>query len=74
LLFVLLVLLQAVKRNPDRFPRDFMFQLTDQEFGELRSQFVTSRWGGRRDAPYVFTEQGVAMLRKSKFLVPSMNG
>ena len=56
------VLLQAVRRNPDRFPKDFMFQLTDQEFRNLRSQFVTSSWGGRRYAPYVFTEQGVAML------------
>ncbi len=56
------VLLQALKRNPDRFPKDFMFQLTDQEFRDLRSQFVTSSWGGRRYAPYVFTEQGVAML------------
>ena len=56
------VLLQAVRRNPDRFPKDFMFQLTDQEFRDLRSQFVTSSWGGRRYAPYVFTEQGVAML------------
>jgi hypothetical protein len=50
------VLLQALKRNPDRFPKDFMFQLTDQEFRDLRSQFVTSSWGGRRYAPYVFTE------------------
>ena len=56
------VLLQAVRRNPARFPKDFMFQLTDQEFENLRSQFVTSSWGGRRYAPYVFTEQGVAML------------
>ena len=56
------VLLQAVRRNPDRFPNDFMFQLTDQEVRILRSQFVTSSWGGRRYAPYVFTEQGVAML------------
>jgi hypothetical protein len=56
------VLLQAVRRNPDRFPNDFMFQLTDEEFRNLRSQFVTSSWGGRRYAPYVFTEQGVAML------------
>lgn len=38
------VLLQALKRNPDRFPKDFMFQLTDQEFRDLRSQFVTSSW------------------------------
>jgi hypothetical protein len=56
------VLLQAVRRNPDRFPKDFMFQLTDQEFRNLRSQFATSSWGGRRYAPYAFTEQGVAML------------
>lgn len=56
------VLLQAVKRNRERFPDDFMFQLTADEFGNLRSQFVTSSWGGRRYAPYVFTEQGVAML------------
>ena len=58
------VLLQAVRRNPDRFPADFMFQLTNQELRDLRSQIVTSSWGGRRYAPYVFTEQGVAMLSK----------
>ncbi|MDP2809306.1 MAG: ORF6N domain-containing protein [Rhodocyclaceae bacterium] len=64
------VLVQAVKRNLERFPDDFMFQLTNQEFNVLRSQIVTSsspaletlRWGGRRSAPYAFTEQGVAML------------
>jgi phage regulator Rha-like protein len=57
------VLLQAIKRNSERFPADFMFQLTKQEFANLRSQFVISRsWGGRRYPPYVFTEQGVAML------------
>lgn len=56
------VLVQAVKRNIGRFPRDFMFQLNDQEAENLRSQSVTSSWGGRRYAPYVFTEQGVAML------------
>ncbi|MHC4063594.1 MAG: ORF6N domain-containing protein [Planctomycetota bacterium] len=56
------VLIQAVKRNLDRFPDDFMFQLTDVEFHDLRSQSVTSRWGGRRYPPYAFTEQGVAML------------
>jgi len=61
------VLVQAVKRNPARFPPDFMFPITEQEFANLRSQFVTSRltsrnWGGRRSAPYAFTEQGVAML------------
>ncbi len=56
------VLVQAVKRNGDRFPPDFMFQLTKQEFGDLRSQLVTSSWGGRRYPPYAFTEQGVSML------------
>jgi len=56
------VLIQAVKRNIDRFPTDFMFQLTQDEFQDLRSQDVTSNWGGRRYLPYVFTEQGVAML------------
>ena len=56
------VLIQAVMRNIDRFPQDFMFQLDKQEFENLRSQFVTSSWGGRRYAPYAFTEQGVAML------------
>ncbi len=56
-------LTQAVKRNAERFPRDFMFRLTKKEFGSLRSQSVMSRsWGGRRYPPYVFTEQGVAML------------
>ena len=56
------VLLQAVKRNLERFPSDFMFQLEKQEVVILRSQFVTSSWGGRRYAPYAYTEQGVAML------------
>ena len=57
------VLVQAVKRNIDRFPRDFMFQLSDDEFANLKSQIVTSSWGGpRRAKPYAFTEQGVAML------------
>ncbi len=58
------VLLQAVKRNIERFPEDFMFQLNDQEFMNLRSQIVTSSsgHGGRRYLPFVFTEQGVAML------------
>ena len=45
-----------------RFPADFMFQLTKQEFDDLRSQTVTSSWGGRRYPPYAFTEQGVSML------------
>ena len=58
------VLNQAVRRNLDRFPDDFMFQLTEAEWENLRSQFVTSssQHGGRRYSPYAFTEQGVAML------------
>jgi len=57
------VLVQAVKRNMERFPSDFMFQLKKQEFTNLKSQIVTSSWGGlRRAVPYAFTEQGVAML------------
>ena len=58
------VLVQAVKRNIARFPQDFMFQLSAEEFAALRSQTVTSNTGrgGRRTAPYAFTEQGVAML------------
>ena len=56
------VLMQAVQRNLDRFPEDFLFQLTNQEFTNLKSQFVTSSWGGIRKLPFAFTEQGVAML------------
>lgn len=57
------VLMQSVKRNIDRFPEDFMFQISMEEFENLKSQFVTSSWGGiRRARPYAFTEQGVAML------------
>jgi hypothetical protein len=56
------VLNQAVKRNIDRFPSDFMFQLTNKEFTDLRSQFVTSNWGGTRYLPYAFSEHGVTML------------
>lgn len=56
-------LVQAVKRNRERFPADFMFQLSAKEFWNLKSQIVISSWGGaRRAAPYAFTEQGVAML------------
>lgn len=56
-------LIRAVKRNLDRFPADFMFQLEKQEVALLRYQFGTSNGrGGRRYAPYAFTEQGVAML------------
>lgn len=53
---------QAVKRNIQRFPDDFIFELTDNEWEILRSQIVTSRWGGTRYYPFAFTEQGVAML------------
>ena len=53
---------QAVKRNTTRFPEDFMFQISKDEFQNLKSQIVTSSWGGVRKLPYVFTEQGVAML------------
>jgi hypothetical protein len=58
------VLVQAVKRNAERFPEDFMFHLSSEELEALRSQFVISNAGrgGRRYAPYAFTEQGVAML------------
>ena len=53
---------EQVKRNIERFPEDFMFQLTPNEFDNLKSQFATSSWGGVRKLPYAFTEQGVAML------------
>ena len=53
---------QSVKRNIKRFPPDFMFQLTSEEWKNLKSQFVTSSWGGARKLPYAFTEQGLAML------------
>ena len=57
------VMIQAVKRNIERFPEDFMFQLSKNEYSNLKSQIVTSSWGGlRRATPYAFTEQGVAML------------
>ena len=64
------VLIQAVKRNLQRFPEDFMFQLTKEAFESLRSQFVTSNRGGRRYLPYAFTEQGVAMLSSVVKLPP----
>ena len=53
---------RAFMRNREWFPEDFVFQLTENEFEDLRCQFGTSRWGGRRYLPYAFTEQGVAML------------
>ena len=56
------VLNQAVQRNLKRFPLDFMFKLNTTEAENLRSQIVTSSWGGQRYLPYTFTEQGVAML------------
>jgi hypothetical protein len=56
------VLNQAVTRNMERFPEDFAFRLSKEEFENLKSQIVTSSWGGRRKPPRAFTEQGVAML------------
>lgn len=57
------MLIRAMRRNEDRFPPDFMFQLSKEEFDILRRQFGTSsQWGGRRYLPYAFTEHGVAML------------
>ncbi|WP_324069779.1 MAG: ORF6N domain-containing protein [Flavobacterium sp.] len=56
------ILKQAVRRNIERFPDDFMFELTKEEFDNLRSQIVTSSYGGTRYMPFAFTEQGVAML------------
>ncbi len=54
---------EQVRRNLKRFPADFMYQLSQEEFDSLRSHFATSSsWGGRRTRPYVFTEQGIAML------------
>lgn len=55
---------EQVRRNLDRFPEDFMFQITKEEFENLKSQFATSSldWGGKRKQPLVFTENGVAML------------
>ena len=57
------ILIQALTRNASRFPRDFMFRLSKREFASLRSQIeISNLRGGRRSAPYAFTEQGVAML------------
>lgn len=56
------ILNQQVKRNLERFPEDFMFQLTTKEWDTLKSQNTTSSWGGRRKLPYAFTEHGVLML------------
>lgn len=53
---------EQVKRNHGRFPEDFMFQLTSEQWESLKSQNATSSWGGRRTLPHVFTEQGVSML------------
>ena len=55
-------LTRQVRRNIDRFPEDFMFQLTREEVKNLMCQFGTSSWGGTRKLPHAFTEQGVAML------------
>ena len=56
------MLIRAVKRNLERFPADFMVQMTKEEFDNLRFHFGTSKWGGRRYLPYAFSEQGIAML------------
>ena len=56
------LLKRAVRRNMDRFPEDFMFQFTAEEWQNLKSQFATSSWGGTRKLPYAFTELGVSML------------
>ncbi len=53
---------EQVRRNIDRFPKDFMFQMKESEYANLKSQIATSSWGGRRKLPLVFTEQGVSML------------
>jgi hypothetical protein len=53
---------EQVTRNIERFPEDFMFQLTKEEYSILKSQNATSSWGGRRTLPRAFTEQGIAML------------
>jgi hypothetical protein len=53
---------EQVKRNTERFPTEFCFQLSEEERQNLKSQFATSSWGGRRTKPYAFIEQGVAML------------
>jgi len=53
---------EQVKRNTERFPQDFMFQLTIEEYENLKSQTAASSWGGRRKLPFAFTEQGVEML------------
>lgn len=53
---------EQVKRNADRFPKDFMFQLSAKEFTILKSQNATSSWGGKRKLPYAFTEHGILML------------
>lgn len=53
---------RAVRRNIDRFPSDFMFEMSKEEFDDLRSQFGTSNWGGTRYLPYCFTREGIAML------------
>lgn len=56
------VLKQAVRRNIERFPMDFLFELNENEIQNLTSHFVTSSWGGQRHKPFAFTEQGIAML------------
>lgn len=64
---------EQVKRNPERFPNDFMFQLSDSEWQNLKSQNAIASWGGRRTRPFVFTEQGVSSLSGiSRVGIPSI--
>ena len=59
---------EQVRRNIARFPNYFMFKLTKEEFKNLKSQFATSSWGGRRKLPLAFTEQGVSMLSAELYI------
>ncbi|HCI12608.1 MAG TPA: DNA-binding protein [Gallionellaceae bacterium] len=61
---------EQVRRNSERFPEDFMFQLTVEEFANLKSQFATSSWGGRRKLPYAFTEHGAIMAAIRQLTMP----
>ena len=60
---------RQVKRNEERFPKDFMFRLSAEEWGNLKCQIVISSWGGDRQLPYAFTENGIAMLTRK----PNLN-
>lgn len=64
---------QAVKRNIKRFPLDFMFQLDSKEFTYLKSQIVTSSWGGTRKRPFSFTREEIAMFSKAELIANNAN-